>query len=241
MMDGKTVLAIIPARGGSKGIPHKNIAPVAGRPLIGWTIDEANKSRYIDRLILSSEDAEIIAVAKGLGCECPFVRPAELARDETPGIEPVLHALKALAGDYDYVCLLQPTSPLRTADDIDGCIETCIRRKANVCVSVTDVPKSPYWTFYLDEDERLTPFLQRKGKMALRRQDAPKLYALNGAVYVANVGYLKKHRSFMGRGTIGYYMPLSRSCDIDTPFDLWLCAALLTEKQQAGVLPASFL
>nr|HPK54819.1 acylneuraminate cytidylyltransferase family protein [Smithellaceae bacterium] len=117
MIQGKTVLAIIPARGGSKGIPRKNITNLAGKPLIAWTIEEAKKSKYIDRLILSSEDNEIIQVAKEWGCEVPFIRPRELAEDDTLGIEPVLHALNTIKKKYDYVVLLQPTSPLRSVDD----------------------------------------------------------------------------------------------------------------------------
>ena len=128
MLNGKTILAIIPARGGSKGIPRKNIKPLAGKPLIAWTIEEAKKSKYIDRLILSSEDEEIIRIAKKWGCEVPFVRPKEFAEDETSGIEPILHAIETLSEKYDYVCLLQPTSPLRTVNDIDGCIKKCIDR-----------------------------------------------------------------------------------------------------------------
>jgi CMP-N,N'-diacetyllegionaminic acid synthase len=120
MFEGKTILAIVPARGGSKGVPRKNIRLLAGKPLIAWTIDEAKKSRYIDRLILSSEDDEIIEVAREFGCEIPFKRPDELAQDDTPGIESVIHAINTLEEKYDFVVLLQPTSPLRTVEDIDG-------------------------------------------------------------------------------------------------------------------------
>ncbi|MEH2097772.1 acylneuraminate cytidylyltransferase family protein, partial [Nostoc sp.] len=121
MIHGKKVLAIIPARGGSKAVPRKNIREIGGKPLIAWTIEEAKKSQYIDRLILSSEDDEIISIAQKWGCEIAFKRPVELAQDDTPGIAPVLHALNQLP-IYDYVVLLQPTSPLRQVIDIDGCI-----------------------------------------------------------------------------------------------------------------------
>lgn len=141
------ILAIIPARGGSKGVPRKNIRELAGKPLIAWTIEEAKKSKYIDRLILSTEDDEIIEVAKQYGCEVPFKRPIELAQDDTPGIDPVLHAIEQCPG-YDYVVLLQPTSPLRTVDDIDGCIEQLLSSDGtNFCVSVTEPEKSPYWMY----------------------------------------------------------------------------------------------
>ena len=134
MIDNKRVLAIIPARGGSKGVPRKNIRNLAGKPLIAWTIKEGKKSKYIDRLILSSEDSEIIEIAKAYGCDVPFVRPEELAKDNTSGVEPVLHAVSKLEG-YDIVVLLQPTSPLRTVTDIDKCIEKCIFEKAYLCLS----------------------------------------------------------------------------------------------------------
>lgn len=221
MINNKTVLAIIPARGGSKGVPRKNIRDLAGKPLIAWTIEEAKKSNYIDRLILSSEDAEIIQVAKRWGCEVPFVRPSELAQDDTPGIEPVLHAIYTLPEKYDFVVLLQPTSPLRTVADIDGCIEKCINEKANSCVSVAISEKSPYWMYNLNSDSTITPFVKTVEKH-VRRQDLPQVYALNGAVYVAESGWLSEFKSFISDNTIGWVMPCNRSLDIDSENDLIL-------------------
>ena len=119
MYQGKTFLGIIPARGGSKGVPRKNIRPLAGKPLIAWTIEQARASRYLDRTIVSTEDEEIAHVAQACGGDVPFLRPPELARDDTPSIEPVLHAIGILE-DYDYVVLLQDTSPFRAPEDIDG-------------------------------------------------------------------------------------------------------------------------
>lgn len=218
MIDGKTVLAIIPARGGSKGVPRKNIREVAGKPLIAWTIEEAKKSKYIDRLILSSDDAEIIAVAKAWGCEVPFVRPAELAQDETPGIDPVLHALDMQPG-YDWVVLLQTTSPLRSVADIDGCIETCAANRAHACVTVAEAEQSPYWMYTLGSGGAMQPLIA-KGKDFARRQDLPAVYALNGAVYVAQCDWLRQHKTFVSGETLGYVMPRERSLDIDTELDL---------------------
>jgi N-acylneuraminate cytidylyltransferase len=218
MIDGKTVLAIIPARGGSKGVPRKNIREVAGKPLIAWTIEEAKKSKYIDRLILSSDDAEIIEVAKAWGCEAPFVRPAGLAQDETPGIDPVLHALDMLPG-YEVVVLLQTTSPLRCAADIDGCIEQCIASKANACVTVTQAEQSPYWMYMLGNDGAMQPLIKTDESYA-RRQDLPKAYILNGAVYVAKSEWLRRHKTFVSDETRGFVMPQERSLDIDTELDL---------------------
>ncbi len=129
MIDEKKILAVIPARGGSKGVPRKNIRDLAGKPLIAWTIEAAKKSKYIDRLILSSEDPEIIAVAKSYGCEVPFVRKIELAQDDTPGIEVVLDAVQRCLG-YTHVLLLQPTSPFRTHKHIDDLIEKFNQKKS---------------------------------------------------------------------------------------------------------------
>lgn len=227
MINGKTVLAIIPARGGSKGVPRKNIRDIAGKPLLAWTIEEAKKSKYIDRLILSSDDAEIIEVAKAWGCEAPFVRPAELARDDTPGIDPVLHALREMPG-YDYVALLQPTSPLRTAADIDGCLALCESHSAPACVTVTEPAHHPYWMYTLNDAAALHPLSEQQ---ATRRQDLPPVYALNGAVYAARSAWLRASRSFLTADTLGYVMPASRSVDIDNEQDFAFAACLLRQQE----------
>lgn len=227
MIDGNTVLAILPARGGSKGVSRKNIREVAGKPLIAWTIQEARNSKYIDRFILSSEDEEIIQTAERLGCEVPFVRPVELARDDTPGIAPVLHAIETLAEDYDYIVLLQPTSPLRMAKDIDACIEFCLNSGAPACVSVTEPVHNPYWMFKVNKKGRMTPVI-KSNRAFSRRQVLPTIYAVNGAVYVARSEWLQKKRTFISDETVAYPMPAERSLDIDSEFDLriFTCLAL---------------
>jgi N-acylneuraminate cytidylyltransferase len=136
MIEGQSVLAVIPARGGSKGVPRKNLRDVAGRPLIAWTIAAARGSSHIDRLVLSSDDEEIMETARRHGCDVPFRRPAELATDEADSMAVVMHAVETLAERYDYVVLLQPTSPLRASADIDGAIATCLRHMAPSCVTV---------------------------------------------------------------------------------------------------------
>jgi len=227
MIDNKKILAIIPARGGSKGIPRKNIVPLCGKPLIAWTIEAVRNSAYVDRFILSTEDPEIIDVARQLGCDVPFVRPAELSADGTPGIVPVFHALTTLPESYDYVVLLQPTSPLRNSSDIDGTIEKVAKDGHPACVSVVSVAKSPQWMFHLDARERLVPFMADT-RIAATRQELTRLYLLNGAVYAANVAWLKSVRSFISPQTAAYVMPEARSVDIDTPMDLRLCEHLMT-------------
>jgi len=227
MINGKTILAIIPGRGGSKGIPRKNIKLLAEKPLIAWTIEDAKKSKYIDRLILSSEDEEIIRVAKEYGCEVPFIRPKELALDDTPGIEPVIHAINTLPEKYDYVCLLQPTSPLRKVEDIDGCIEKCIKNNSDSCVSVSEVDQHPYWMYKIDENEILEPlFLD---KIIYRRQDLPKIYALNGSVYIATVNQILEKKVFITKNTLGIKMDKKKSIDIDDELDFKLANLIIIE------------
>lgn len=221
MVNDKKVLAVIPARGGSKGVPRKNIRELGGKPLICWSIEAARGSRYIDRLIVSSDDPEIIETAVGAGCEAPFVRPSELSQDDTPGIEPVLHALQALPG-YDLVVLLQPTSPFRSAEDIDRCLEICLESGAPACVSVTAPDKSPYWMYTLDAHSKITPLLSPPEGFH-RRQDLPPVYALNGAVYVARTQWLLESGGFVSAETRAYPMSKERSADIDSEEDLAWC------------------
>ena len=224
MFKNKSILAIIPARGGSKGVTRKNMREVGGKTLLQWTVDQAQQSRYLDRTILSSEDPEIIDHAKLLGCEVPFIRPSDLSLDETPSIEPVLHALDQCAG-YDYVVLLQLTSPLRLAVDIDSCIEHCINSAAPSCVSVTSANHPPEWMFTLKKDlvlEKVMP-----DSMPLRRQDSKPVFTLNGAVYVARIKDLQSNKSFIMANTMGYTMPVERSLDLDTEYDFFLFESYL--------------
>lgn len=218
MLHKKRIFAIIPARGGSKGLPKKNILEASGKPLIAWTISEAQKSKYIDRLILSSDDSEIIEIAKKWGCEVPFVRPKRLATDEATTIAAVFHAMKSLSQEYDYVVLLQPTSPLRKVADIDQCIEFCNTQNAPACVSVTEADKNPYWMFQIHEDKHMTPAIDSSG-LKLRRQNLPIFYTLNGAVYVAKWDWLLKEKTFLTKDTIAYIMEKESSLDIDTKLD----------------------
>lgn len=215
------ILAIIPARGGSKGVPRKNIRELAGKPLIAWTINEAKKSNYITQTILTSEDPEIIEVAKQYGCEVPFVRPLALAQDDTPGIDPVLHAIEQCPG-FDYVVLLQPTSPLRTVEDIDGCIEKALQYQADFCVSVTEPEKSPYWMYQINDNEVMEPLLELDN-LPSRRQKLQKVYALNGAVYVAKIEKLKEKKTFLPPKTLAFIMEKEHSIDIDTEWDFNIC------------------
>lgn len=230
--DRPKVLAVIPARGGSKGLPGKNIRPLAGKPLIAWTIEAARGARWVDRVIVSSDDEAILAVARAWGADTPFVRPAELAADDTPGIAVVFHALDALPG-YDWVVLLQPTSPLRTAADIDRAIERCWADDAPACVSVTEAPCTPGWLFHLDDNHRLRGYLP-EAQRPKRRQDSPELFTLNGAVYVARSAWFRQTGGFLTEETRAWPMPPERSVDIDTLLDFRLAELLLSVPSTAG-------
>lgn len=219
MIDGLSVLALIAARGGSKGVPGKNIMDIGGRPLIQWTIDAARASRHVDRVVLSSDDPAIIDVARAGGCEAPFRRDAALAGDASSSIDVVLDALQRLPG-HDIVVLLQPTSPLRSAGDIDQALELLARTGAPACVSVRPAQEHPYWTFRLDDGGRLAPFAEPAGALPLRRQDLPAAWCLNGAVYAARVDWIQRERSFLSAQTVAFAMPEERSLDIDTPADV---------------------
>lgn len=227
MIDRKRVLGVIPARGGSKGVPRKNVRLVRGKPLIQYTIEAAHGSRILDRVALSCDDPEIMRVAAAAGCDVPFQRAPELADDHTPAIDVVLDALARIPG-YEIVVLLQPTSPLRTASDIDGTIEAMVRHQSSTSVSVTEVEKSPFWMFQVDSTSgRLQPLLAPS--TAVRRQDLPVIYQLNGAVYSASVEELRVRKKFVDSDTVPYIMPRDRSIDLDSEFDFRLLELHLGE------------
>jgi CMP-N,N'-diacetyllegionaminic acid synthase len=228
MIGARTVLALVPARGGSKGVPRKNIRIIGGKPMLAWTIEAARASRYIDRLILSSDDEAIIDVAVQCGCEVPFLRPAELASDQADSMAVVRHAIDALPEQFEYLVLLQPTSPMRQTQDIDGAIERCVQRSAPACVSICETDKSPFWMLRMDEQGIVHPLFPAH-QIPHRRQDAPAVFALNGAVYVARTDHLKLGGTFLAPGAVGYPMPKERSLDIDSELDLAIGDFLLQD------------
>jgi CMP-N,N'-diacetyllegionaminic acid synthase len=231
-MSAPRVLGLVTARGGSKGIPDKNLLVLAGKSLLQWTWEAAKECSRLSRIVLSSDSEEICAAGRLIGFDVPFVRPADLARDDTPGTDPVLHALDALGDDFDYVVLLQPTSPLRVTSDIDGALDVCLVGGAPACVSVCEHEPSPYWSFTLEEAGRLRRLLDTS-EIPARRQDLPPSFALNGALYVARVDWLRRERSFLGRETKAYVMPRGRSFDLDDDLDRLIIEALLQRGVQA--------
>ncbi len=234
MVKGKKILAIIPARGGSKGLPGKNILKLGDKPLIAWTIEAGKASKYIDRLILSSEDNQIISVAKNCMCEVPFVRPLELAQDKTPGIDVVIHAIETIPENYDYVVLLQPTSPFRGVLDIDKCIKFCIENNVSSSVSVTKASENPYWMYSIDGENKLVPLIKTDNKI-YQRQLAPESFILNGAIYIARTSCLLASKSFLNADTIAFPMPFNRSVDIDTESDFLNAESMLKIKSHLNL------
>jgi CMP-N-acetylneuraminic acid synthetase len=215
-MSARRTLGVITARGGSKGLPKKNLLPAGGRPLIAWSIDAALASTCIDHLIVSTDDADIAEIACRHGAHVPFMRPAALASDTASSIDVVLHALDEVPG-FDVVVLLQPTSPLRLASDIDA-TWSLLSEGAPAAVSVAPVEQSPYWMYRLTPSHALEAILSLPAGIT-RRQDLPPVYALNGAVYAADVAWLRQSRSFLSPETVAHVMPIERSIDIDTADD----------------------
>lgn len=230
MIDGHSVLGLITARGGSKGLPGKHLLDLGGKPVIAWTIEAAKQSRYLDRLVLSTDDTAIAEAARQWDCEVPFMRPADLARDDTPHAPVIRHAVESLDTRYDFLVLLQPTSPLRIAADIDGCIETCVSRGVSSCVTVSPAAKPPYWMVRVDDDGRLHHAIQPPTPHT-RRQDLPIWYALNGAVFVARTERYIELETFLGSDATINAMPLERSLDIDTSFDLDVARGLIAQAE----------
>jgi N-acylneuraminate cytidylyltransferase len=234
MIEGQSVLGLVAARGGSQTVPGKNLRSFGGKPLVTWAIGAALASKWIDRLILSSDDPKIISTAEAAGCEAPFRRPPELATDQAPSIDVAHHAISALAETYDLVALIQPTSPLVATLDIDGCIERCQSSGAPSCVSISKVDKNPAWMYQLSDDQELVPVVG-EGSRAKRRQDLPPVYALNGAVFVARRAWLMENDDFIGSHTLGFEMPAERSVDIDTLLDFVIGEAMLGKKIDAEI------
>ena len=227
-----TTLALIPARGGSKGIPSKNIVPLAGKPLIAWTIEAALGARCVDRVVVSSDTPAIVEVSRQWGAECPFIRPAELARDDTAALPVVRHAVETLEQLDGYrptvIVVLQPTSPLRTSQHIDEALALLAPSGADSLVSVTRVPHqfNPYSVMVRD-GPYVRPYLAWDEARNLR-QSKPEFWARNGAaIYAFRYECLMQKGSFYGEKILAYEMTREESVDIDDRLDLVLAESLL--------------
>jgi CMP-N,N'-diacetyllegionaminic acid synthase len=225
------VLGLIPARGGSQGVPRKNIKLLNGRPLLWYTAQAALAAQRLTRVILSTDDEEIAEVGRQCGLEVPFLRPAELARHDTPTLPVAQHALRTLAaqGDhFDALCLLQPTNPLRRAADIDACIAMLETSDADAVATVLPMPAefNPHWVYFQDEAGRLR-LSTGEATPIPRRQELPPAFHREGSVYVVRRDVLMEGNSFYGQRFYGYVLDPALSVNIDTPADWQLAEALL--------------
>ncbi len=229
----KTFLSIIPARGGSKRLSNKNIKDLCNKPLIVWTIDASLKSKYITNTLVSTDSKKIHEIASKSGAEVPFLRPSKLARDDAKSINVVRHAVmyykEHFNKEFDYVILLQPTSPLRTQEDIDLAIELLINKNADAVVSVCEMEHSPIWSNKLDETLSMKNFL-KKEFINKCSQDLEKYYRLNGAIYICKTNLLLSQDTFFIDDNIyAFKMSQESSVDIDTELD-FLIAQTIIEK-----------
>ncbi len=230
MYQGKKFLAIIPARGGSKRLPGKNIINLAGKPLISWTIEAARGSKYIDSVIVSTDDNEIAMTARKYSANIPFMRPDNLATDTATSVDVVFHALDELEDNgefYDCVILLQPTSPLRTSQNIDESIELLQHEKCDAVISVCKMEHSPLWCNKIPINGDLSNFLDNS-VINKRSQDLDQYYRLNGAIYLCNISKLKKEKTFfLKNNSKAYKMKREQSVDIDNKIDLQLATTIM--------------
>ena len=231
------VLGIVTARGGSKGLPGKNLQPLGGKPLLQYTAEAALQAKRLARVVLSTDDEQIASLGRRCGLDVPFLRPAELARDDTPHVpvlQDVVRKLEQQGEVYDAIFTLQPTTPLRQAADIDGAIELLERTGADSVISFVDVgEKHPARMKFIDADGRVIdpPFAEAfEGQ---RRQDLPKLYLREGSVYLTRRDVLMQANSLKGRDCRAWIVPPERACNIDGPFDLFLAEQLLQHHGRA--------
>ncbi|OGY65327.1 MAG: hypothetical protein A3A16_02675 [Candidatus Harrisonbacteria bacterium RIFCSPLOWO2_01_FULL_44_18] len=235
------VLAIVPARGGSKGIPRKNIRPLLGKPLIAWTIEEAKKSRLLNRIIVSTDDSEIAEVAKQYGAEAPFLRPPEISHDFSTDVEFLVHTLDWLKENEDYepdiILRLPPTSPLRAAAHINEGIQKLLDTPdADAVRPICEAPKHPYKLWKISDDQRfLEPFLPKSftgfdEPHNLPRQLFPKVYIHTGAMDVMRLRTIKEQKSTSGKKLAYFFMDPADSINIDSPIDFEMAEFFLKKR-----------
>jgi CMP-N,N'-diacetyllegionaminic acid synthase len=227
------VLGLIPARGGSKGVARKNIRSLCGKPLLQWTAEAALAAETLDRVVLSTEDEEIAEVGRSCGLEVPFLRPWELAADDTPTIHVVQHVLRTLetTGDrFDAVCLLQPTSPFRKPSDIDGCIELLAVSYADAVMSILRVPPeyNPHWVYFRGDDGSLKVSTGESQPIP-RRQLLPPAFHRDGSIYVTRRHVVLEQESLYGTRVLGYEVDRANTVNIDTVAD-WVRAEVMMQE-----------
>lgn len=232
MLNDKKVLALIPARGGSKGIKDKNIIDLCGKPLLAYTIEEAKKSKYIDDIILTTDSEKIAEVGKLYGAEVPFIRPAQYATDLSKTIDAVIHAVEFLKSTnryYDTLILLQPTTPLRTYEDIDGALDKYSEKGYKSLASVSIVQDHPILIRNISETGELIHVINQNS--TVRRQDMPIYYRINGCIYINEIFELSNVTSF-NDNEVAYIMEKSHSVDIDEQVDLVMAEYYINNKEE---------
>ncbi|MDQ8027729.1 MAG: acylneuraminate cytidylyltransferase family protein [Brevundimonas sp.] len=234
MIDGKRVLAIVPARAGSKGLPGKNVRMLAGKPLLAWPIAAAHASAHVDRVIISTDSQQFADIAVEHGAEAPFLRPAELASDTAPSIGFILHAIDTLAAEgdaFDYVVLLEPTSPLTEGSDVDAALKqlTDADGRADSIVGVALMETThPAYAVRLGDDGAIDP-LQPGGFAAMpRRQDLEPVFSLDGSLYISTVEALRREQGFCHDRTLGYRTARHKSYEVDDLVD-FICIEAIAE------------
>ena len=226
MINNKRVIALIPARGGSKRLPQKNILPLAGKPLIGWTIEAAKQSSYIDRIIVSTDDSTIADISLLFSAEVPELRPNFLATDEAKTEDVVLHILDKFIEDEEILIILQPTSPLRTSKHIDESLEFFNKKSADAIISVCQCEHSPLWTNTLPENLSMNNFIDKINNV--RSQELPNYYRLNGAIYCYSIKeIISQNKLFYNDNTFAYIMEKEHSIDVDDSLDFKYCQFFL--------------
>jgi len=236
MIGALRVLALVPARAGSKGLPDKNIRPLAGKPLLAWPIEAARASRYVDRVVVSTDSERYAELARAAGADVPFLRPAALASDSAPSIDFILHAIDTLeaAGDrYDYLLLLEPTSPLTEASDIDRALENLVAQAAlaDAVVGVSAlVSTHPAFAVRVESDGRIAPYAAASFGQLPRRQDTQALYSLDGSLYGSSVAALRRERGFCHQRTMPYITPRHKSFEVDDLLDFICIEAIHAQR-----------
>ena len=226
-------LGLITARKGSKGIPGKNIKMINNKPLISWTIEQALDSQVLDDIVISTDSEEIIEIGKTYGIKPCFTRPESLSQDSSSHIDVVLHSLSWLEKNKylpQYVMLLQPTSPLRTAQDIKNCINIAKDSDLDSIVSISKTPVHPFQMKKISTDGMIYDY-EKKPNKYIPRQDHPNVFFTNGAIYLTKAEIILKQKTFFPKNTIGYEMPYKRSIDIDDEFDFFICDKILKENK----------
>lgn len=230
MIKGKKILALIPARGGSKGIKNKNIIDVEGKPLIAYTIETAIKSKYVDKAIVTTDSKKIKNISEKFGADVPFIRPREYATDHSTTLSVVLHAIEKLGQldqRFDILVLLQPTSPLRTTNDLDGAIEKFVENEYRPLAAISLVSDSPILIRRLIDDSHMERILPVQS--SVRRQDMPMYYRINGSIYINNIKEINKYTSF-NDNELPYVIEAEHAIDVDDIQDLELVRYYLRNK-----------